>query len=170
MALIKFSKEDVGENTNDFELLPAGKYTGQVCNHEWKTTKKGGHLLALTIEITGPTHEGRRVFDNLNLDCESEDAQKIALRSYKSICLACNAEAFYDRIFEIEADTTDDYFSALPETLYGTDIALKIGIEKSKDTQYPDKNKIQQYGAPAVTNSKPTIAPGKPKPSWAKGA
>lgn len=168
MSMIKFNKEDVGDNTNDFPPLPAGKYTGQLCNHEWKTTKAGGHMLAITLEITGPTDEGRKVFDNLNIDCASEDAQKIALRSYKAICLAANAEKFYDAIFEIDGDSADDYFAALPENLYGCNIALSIGIEKGKDN-YPDKNKVKIYGAPEMTNSKPTVAPDKGKPSWAKG-
>lgn len=167
MAFIKFGKEDVGENTG-FELLPVGEYTVQLCNHEWKSTKSGGNMLALTLEVTGPTHEGRKVFDNLNLDCASEEAQKIALRSYKSICLACNAEAFYDGIFNVDADTISDYLDALPEALYAHDIAVKIGVEKSKDAQYPDKNKITQYGTAAVTNSKPTVPAGKGKPAWAK--
>jgi hypothetical protein len=125
--------------------------------------------LALTLEITdGKEGIGRKVFDNLNLDCDSEEAQKIALRSYKAICLACNAEAYYDGIFEIDGDDAAEYFGALPENLYGTDIALTIGVEKSKDQQYPDKNKVTAYGSPAVTNSKPTMAPGKPRPSWSK--
>lgn len=167
MALINFSKEEVGENTS-FELVPAGDYTVQLSDHAWKPTQKGGNYLALTLEITGPTHEGRKIFDNLNLDCANEEAQKIALRSYKSICLACNAEAYYDGIFTVEADTVEDYFSALPESLYAHDIAVKIGIEVSKDPQYPNKNKIKQYGTPAVTNSKPTTPAGKGKPTWAK--
>lgn len=169
MALIKFAKEEVGENNNSFELLPAGKYTGQLCNHEWKKTKTGGHMLAITLEITsGPTGIGRKVFDNLNIDCDSEDAQKIALRSYKAICMACNAETFYDALFEVEEDTTDYYLGELPGNLYGHDIALNIGVEKSKDPQYPDKNKVKAYGTPEITNSKPTVAPGQAKPSWAK--
>jgi hypothetical protein len=167
MALIKFSKEDVGEAT-EFTLIPAGQYKGQICNHEWKETKKGGHMLALTIEITGPSHEGRKIFDNLNLDCDNEDAQKIALRSYKGICEACNAMQFYDSIFDLEEADTADYFDSLPELLYAKDIALKVGVEKSKDPQYGDKNKIQQYGVVAQVTSKPSAPAGKAKPAWAK--
>lgn len=172
MAMIKFGKDEVSENTNDFALLPAAKYTAQICNHEWKATKAGGHLLALTLEITGPSHEGRKVFDNLNIDCTSEDAQKIALRSYKAICLACKAEGYYDGIFEIDEATFGEYFEALPENLYGQNIAINVGVEKSKDAAYSDKNKIKQYGEASATNSKPTIpagkSVGKPKPSWQK--
>ena len=83
MALIKFNKEDVGEAT-EFTLVPAGQYTAQITNHEWKETKKGGHLLALTLEITGPSHEGRKVFDNLNLDNDN-DLPRIPTGVYRSM-------------------------------------------------------------------------------------
>jgi len=163
MAFIKFSKEEV-EN-QDFSLIPDGKYTAQICNHDWKKTKSDGHMLVLTLEITGPTSEGRKLWDNLNLDCASEDAQKIALRSYKSICGAVGAEAYYDRLFEVEdADQMISYLDELPGNLYGTDILVTVGTEKGKG-DYPDKNKIKFY-APAKDAAKPVA--GKATPSWVK--
>ena len=171
MALIKFAKEEVGESNGSFELLPAGKYTGQICNHGWKHTKSGGHMLALTLEITdGATGIGRKLFDNLNIDCDNEEAQKISLRAYKAICMACNEETFYDAIFDVDDSSIEDYLGMLPERLYGCDISLNVGVEKSKDPQYPDKNKVKAYGpasapVPKTVSVKPAA---KGKPSWAK--
>lgn len=172
MAFINFSREDVGEATSgEFALLPAGKYTAQISNHEWKETQKGGHLLALTLEVTGPEFVGRKLWDNLNLDCSSEEAQKIAVRTFKSICEACGVMAYYDGLFEVEdADQMTDYLDALPEHLYAKNMTVNLGIEKGKDN-YPDKNKVKGYAAvgaaSAPTGVKPPVA-GKAKPSWAK--
>lgn len=172
MAFINFSKEDVGELTSgDFALMPAGKYQAQISNHEWKETQKGGHLLALTLEITGPEYVGRKIWDNLNLDCSSEEAQKIAVRTFKSICDVCSAEAYYDGLFTVEdAEQMTEYLEALPEQLYAKDITVNLGIEKGKDG-YVDKNKVKGYSAAGATSAAPAPArstAGKSKPSWAK--
>ena len=174
MAFLNFSREDVGDaTTGEFALLPVGKYSAEISNHEWKATQKGGHMLALTLEVTGPEYVGRKVWDNLNLDCDSEEAQKIAVRTFKSICEACGAMAYYDGLFEVEdADQMESYLDALPEQLYAKSITVNVGIEKGKDG-YADKNKIKGYmayapaGAPSAPSGKPA-AGGKPKPSWAK--
>ena len=172
MAFLNFSKEDVGEATSgEFALLPVGKYSAEISDHEWKATQKGGHMLALTLEVTGPEYVGRKLWDNLNLDCDKEEAQKIAVRTFKSICEACGAMAYYDGLFEVEdADQMESYLDALPEQLYAKNITVNVGIEKGKDG-YADKNKIKGYmsvgSASAPSGVKPPVA-GKPKPSWAK--
>ena len=54
--------------TGNFEPLPAGWYTAVVNGAEIKNTKAGtGQYIAVRYDITGPTHQGRVVFGNLNI-------------------------------------------------------------------------------------------------------
>jgi hypothetical protein len=165
MAYFKFTKDEVQDN--DFDVMPAGDYVGQISNHEWKPTKSGGHMLALTLELVAPEkYVGRKVWENLNIDNSNETAQKIAMAAMKQVCVACSAEGYWDAMFEADSiESLATLFEQLPEALYEKDIKLNIGIEKGKDG-YPDKNMVKSYKLAAPICAPPVTASGKAKPSW----
>lgn len=145
MSFFKFNKEDIGDS---FELLPKGRYQAVVMDHEWKANKAGtGHLLNLTFEIVNHEEfDGRKLWASLNLDNQSEAAQKIALRDFRSLCVAAGAEVLFDAAFEaadvnVLAKTLEDM---VPFDLYTRPVELTVDVEQGGG-EYPDKNRIRGY-------------------------
>jgi hypothetical protein len=74
------SLDDLPESTgdNDFKPLPAGWYQVSINKAELRNTKdETGQYIAVRYDVTGPTHQGRVVFGNLNIKNKSEKAESI---------------------------------------------------------------------------------------------
>ena len=81
------SEHDV--STVSYGPVPAGTYEAMIIDTETKATKAGtGRYLELTIEITGPEHAGRKIWERLNLENPNEKAVEIAQRTLAQICHA----------------------------------------------------------------------------------
>jgi len=79
------------EVQSEYAALPAGEYQAIIVESEEKSTKAGnGKYLELRLNIQGPTHQGRILFDRLNLVNQNETAQQIARATLSSICRAVN--------------------------------------------------------------------------------
>lgn len=77
------------EPSRSFEPLPEGKYEAVITESEMKETRAGnGRYLALTLEIVGGDHAGRRLWDRLNLENPNEKAVDIAKATLSAICRA----------------------------------------------------------------------------------
>lgn len=167
MALFNFTTEDIDSSSGSYELLPPGRYTAQISNHDLKVSQKGGKYLALTLEITGPTHEGRKLFDNLNIINENETAQKIALSAFKAICTNSGAPDFFDAVLAVEDEgELAELLTQLPMACYGKDLGVQVSIKKG-DNGYNDKNEVKAYGpaqAPARPNGNGAAKPAPKKP------
>jgi len=145
-------------NTGNFDPLPPGWYSATMSAAEIKTTKTGtGEYIALRYDITGPTHQGRVVFGNLNIRNQSPKAEEIGRQQLGDICRAIGLAKVGD---------TDQ--------LIGHSLMIKLDIEKSP--QYGDKNQVKGFkpiagGAPSIV-AKPVAtvatAPAKAAPPWAK--
>ena len=145
-------------NSGNFDPLPPGWYSATMSAAEIKDTKTGtGQYIALRYDITGPTHQGRVVFGNLNIRNQSPKAEEIGRQQLGDICRAIGLAKVGD---------TDQ--------LIGHSLMIKLDIEKSP--QYGDKNQVKGFkaisgGAPprAVTASAPAAAPAPAKaaPPWA---
>lgn len=62
----------------DFECLPDGWYSAEVLTADVCATKAGtGAYLAVQFAVTGPTHAGRRVWQNYTLRNPSSSAERI---------------------------------------------------------------------------------------------
>lgn len=83
------------EHSGDsFDPVPAGWYQAMIVDSEEKETKAGtGSYLQLTIEIVGPTHAGRKLWDRLNLNNTNRTAVDIAQRTLADICRAVGVHA-----------------------------------------------------------------------------
>jgi len=155
MALFNFEENDIKAATGEgYELLPKGDYTAMVSDYEWKATK-GGHMLVLKHEITEGEFAGRVLFDNLNLDNSSEQAVKIALGNLKGLCVAVGMESFFDAVLKVDSvGELESLINAIPEALQNRSFGVAVGIEKSKDEKYGDKNKVWGYRAVEVPVAK----------------
>jgi len=72
-----------------FELLPAGRYGAMIVESELKPTKNNdGQRLVLVWQIIEGEHEGRKIFQGLNIDNPNEKAVAIAKRELSAICHA----------------------------------------------------------------------------------
>ena len=74
----EFNVDSLPQGTSNFEPLPEGWYNSTITGAEVKTTKTGdGKYIACKYTITGPTHQGRVVFGNLNIKNPSAKAEEI---------------------------------------------------------------------------------------------
>ena len=142
----------------NFEPLPAGWYTSTITQGEVKKTKAGnGEYIKLRFDITGPTHQGRVVFGNLNIKNANPKAEEIGRQQLGEIMRAIGLAKV--------ADT---------DQLIGGQISIKLTIKD--DAQYGASNEIKAFNsltgsaAPSIPSA-PASAPaatGKAAPPWAK--
>lgn len=144
--------------TGNFEPLPAGWYTSTITQGEVKKTKAGnGEYIKLRFDITGPTHQGRVVFGNLNIKNVNPKAEEIGRQQLGEIMRAIGLAKV--------ADT---------DQLIGGQISIKLTIKD--DAQYGASNEIKAFNSltgsaapsiPSASASAPA-ATGKAAPPWAK--
>lgn len=156
----EFSVDTLPVGTSNFEPLPEGWYNAAITGAEVKATKAGdGKYIACKYTITGPTHQGRVVFGNLNIKNASTDAEKKGRRQLGEIMRAIGLAKVSD---------TDQ--------LIGGNLGIKLIV---KTGEYVG-NEVKGYRAiggvapAAVAPFKPMgavtapAAPAKSAPPWAK--
>ena len=143
-----------------FAPLPEGWYSATIVKAEVKQTKAGtGAYIALRLDITGPTHQGRVVFSNLNINNPSPKAQEIGLQQLNQIMGALGLR-------EVEDSTQ----------LIGGTLQAKLAI-KTEEGRDP-ANEVKAYRAvvgsvpPAISvppsSGGSLAAPKAAPPPWAK--
>lgn len=129
MAQLNFNANDVQE-TNDFEVIPAGIYSAQIIASEMKETKaKTGMYLELRIQILDEEHRGRLIFERLNLVNPNETAVSIAQRDLASICRACG-------VLEVEDS----------EELHGIEMSVQVVVTPPRG-EWAASNEVKKYMA-----------------------
>jgi hypothetical protein len=143
-----------------FEPLPAGWYTATINQAELKDTKaNNGQYIKLRYDITGPTHQGRVVFGNLNIKNANPKAEEIGRQQLGEIMRAIGL-----------AKVTDT------DQLIGGQISIKLEIKQ--DDQYGASNEVKGFRsvagspAPATTSfaapAAAQISVAKAAPPWSK--
>ena len=135
----------------DHKPIPEGDYTLQIYKADLKNTRSGGSMVALGIEVLGPSYAGRKFFQNFNIRCASAQAESIGIQQLKMLWQASGGNG--------TPTDTDDFV--------GRVFRAKVGIEESKDDRYGPQNRIQRYypveqaTMPAMTAmaSNPVAAP-----------
>lgn len=150
-----FNTADLPEGQN-FEPIPAGWYSVTVTGAEVKETKAGtGQYIAVRYDVTGPTHEGRVIFGNLNIRNPNPKAEEIGRQQLGDLMRAIGL-----------AQVTDT------DQLIGGRLQIKVTIQKSEE--YGDRNDVKGYKAdgsapPNVVTQAKTEAPTTAAaPPWAK--
>ena len=158
----EFNVNELPQGNGNFEPLPAGWYTATISQSELKDTKAGnGQYIKLRYDITGPTHQGRVVFGNLNIKNANPKAEEIGRQQLGDIMRAIGL-----------AKVTDT------DQLIGGQIAIKLEVKQ--DEQYGASNEVKGFKSvsgsvapvagsiPAKTAAPAPAAPAKAAPPWAK--
>ena len=147
-----FSVDALPVSDRNFEPLPAGWYTAVVNGAEIKVTKAGtGKYIAVRYDITGPTHQGRVVFGNLNIKNPNATAEKIGREQLGEIMRAIGLATVQD---------TDQ--------LIGGQLMIKLDVRESE--QYGASNDVKGFksNGSAPPKAAPAAASGKAAPPWVK--
>ena len=150
-----FSADALPVSDRNFEPLPAGWYSAVVNGAEIKVTKAGtGKYIAVRYDITGPTHQGRVVFGNLNIKNPNPTAEKIGREQLGEIMRAIGLATVQD---------TDQ--------LIGGQLMVKLDVRESE--QYGASNDVKAFKAngsvpPAAAKAAASAASGKAAPPWIK--
>jgi hypothetical protein len=126
-----FSTDDLPQgNSGDFTPLPDGWYSAHISKSELCMTKAGtGQYIKLRYDITGPTHQGRVVFGNLNIRNPNPKAEEIGRQQLGDIMRAIGLAKVQD---------TDQ--------LIGGSLLIKLAT-KAADGQYDASNEIKGFKA-----------------------
>lgn len=151
-------------NTNNFEPLPAGWYTASITQAEIKDTNdRTGQYIKVRYDITGPTHQGRVVFGNLNIKNKTPKAEEIGRQQLGEIMRAIGLTRVTD---------TDQ--------LIGGSLSIKLDVRDARTDEktgktYEASNEVKGFrsvngSAPMASApaSAPAAATGKAAPPWAK--
>lgn len=152
---IGFNAAELPQSERNYEPLPEGWYTAHITGAELKDTKAGnGQYIAVRYDITGPTHEGRVVFGNINIRNPNPKAEEIGHQQLGDLMRAIGLSKVTD---------TDQ--------LIGGQCGIKLKIRKSEE--YGDSNDVSGFKstsgsvAPAPAAPAPATA-ASGKPPWAK--
>lgn len=140
-----------------YEAIPAGWYNATIQKSELKDTKAGnGRMISLRLAITGPTHQGRVVFTNLNINNPNPQAEEIGRQQLGEIMRAIGLARVND---------TDELIGGM----------LSIKLVLKNDGQENDVKGFKAIGnaIPRASSIPPaaaaaSTAPAKATPPWAK--
>ena len=166
----EFNVNELPQGNGNFEPLPAGWYTATITQAELKPTADGtGQYIKMRLDITGPTHQGRVVFSNLNIKNASAKAEEIGRQQLGDIMRAIGL-----------AKVTDT------DQLIGGSLNIKLSIRASRLDEktgktYEASNEVKAYraisggAAPAAFKAAAPAAapaaasaPAKASPPWVK--
>lgn len=153
-----FTADNMPQSDRSYDLIPDGWYTATITKAELGMTKAGnGQKIDVRYDITGPSHEGRVIFGNLNIRNPSQKAEEIGRQQLGEIMRAIGLSKVED---------TDQ--------LIGGTLQIKIGQSKPQKG-YEVRNEVKGFkavggsAAPAAAAAPAaTSAPGGAKPPWAK--
>jgi hypothetical protein len=114
--------------------VPNGVYTAEITSATTAETKNGnGQMLHLTWRIVEGEHENRYLWQSLiYAHTESPEAVRIGRAGIKDICVAA-------RITEAVTDH---------QVFVNTIASIRIGTQKDKRGQYPDRNAVLRVSKP----------------------
>lgn len=139
-----FDPEAVPPSDSDFDVIPAGQYDAQITESDVVSTKSGsGRMLKLTWEILSGPFANRKVWQNVNIENQSEKAQEIGQRELANICEATGAGAIRDS-----------------QDLHFKPCLVQVGIEPGQGN-YPDKNivkRVRPYQSGAAAPQRQAVA------------
>ena len=147
-----FDINDIPEaEKREFEPVPAGWYTASIANAELRDTKAGtGKYISVRFDITGPQHQGRVVFTNLNKTNPNPKAEEIGRQQLSEILRAIGLQRI---------DDTDE--------ILGGNLSIKVTVRN--DPNYGPGNEVR--GFKAIEGSTPPVsAPAAAPPAKAAKA
>jgi hypothetical protein len=150
-----FNRSDIpeAEGGGSFEPIPAGTYDVVVQGIDLRTTKAGtGQYLAVRLDVTGPTHQGRVLWSNINFRNPNLTAESIGQRQLGELMDAVGLATF---------DDTDQLLGG----------RLKASVIIKDDPQYGRRNEVKKMTSNARTLPKTLSSSAATKssvPPWAR--
>jgi len=158
-----YDVNELPQGNGNFDPLPPGWYHANITGAELKSTKAGnGQYIAVRYDITGPSHQGRVVFGNLNIKNPNPKAEEIGRMELGNLMRAIGL-----------AKVTDT------DQLIGGSLQIKLEIRTQEG--YAPNNDVKGFkatsgsvptpaaaSAPAQTAAASPAASGKAAPPWAK--
>jgi hypothetical protein len=147
------------------ELLPPGRYAAQIVNSEMRVTRAGtGQYLWLEMDVIEGPHQGRKIWDQLNLVNPSPQTVEIAQRTLSAICHAVGQLQV--------SDSEQLHFRPLQVTL-AVEIDSRDKLRPAEEQR--KQNKVKGYAplagaAPARPVASPSAAPARPAAAPARPA
>lgn len=149
MATLGFTvnAQDLPEDQGSFDPIPAGSYNVRIADASLEKTKAGdGQYIKLRLDVTGPSHEGRVLFTNLNIQNPNPKAEEIGKQQLGSIMRAINLPAVSD---------TDQ--------LVGGVMTVKVTIKQ--DEKYGPGNEVKSFKALDGASPMPSAQPSGAVPA-----
>tara|TARA_R100001443_G_scaffold51011_1_gene63073 strand:+ start:145 stop:669 length:525 start_codon:yes stop_codon:yes gene_type:complete len=132
--------EDSTDDQPERPLVPDGNYVAEIIESQEQISGKGHSYLSLKLSICEGPHEGRWVWDNLNINHPTESVKSLARYILGNIVKAAGLVGI--------DDTSELHYKPL---------SIELG-HKEKEGQYKAKNVIKKYHpavtAPAIDNKK----------------
>ena len=133
-----YAVKDIPEQ-DGFDPIPAGWYNARITEAEVKSTKAGtGSYVKVRYDITGPTHQGRVIYGNINLSNPNQQAEQIGIQQLGSLARAIGLEVISDS-----------------DQLINRDVQIKLSVKKDTSGQYNDSNDVK--GFKAVDGAMPSM-------------
>ena len=141
--------------------VPAGTYLAQITESDVQPLKSGkGTGLKLTFEIIDGQYKGRRIWENLNIQHENEDTQRISQSQLSALCHAVNVIKLQDTA-----------------ALHLKPVSIKVAVREAQG-QYQASNNIKGYESAGGVRQVPAFvqqaeeaqaaAPASKAPAWAR--
>jgi hypothetical protein len=149
-----FEAESLPQSTGGgYDPLPAGWYNASIASAEVKQTASGtGEYIKVRYDITGPTHQGRVVFGNLNIKNASTKAEEIGRQQLGEIMRALGLARVSD---------TDQ--------LLGGSLSIKLDIRPATE-QYGAQNEVKGFKAVGGASTAPMPSKTAPAASGGRGS
>jgi len=146
--------DDLPKGDRDFAPIPAGWYAVTISQAEVKKTNAGtGSYIKMRLDVTGPSHQGRVLFSNINLRNPNPKAEEIGAQQLGELMRAVGLPRLED---------TDQ--------LIGRHVSVKVVIKESE--QYGSQNEVKGYkamgGAALAPSTSSAPASGAKSPPWGK--
>jgi hypothetical protein len=144
MARLESAFYPDGIEDQQFEPIPEGSYIAHITDSALIPTKSGtGQMLKLTFEIMDGPCARRLVFENLNILNANTQAQEIAQRSLKRLCVAIGHHGAL-------TDSEDLHFKPM---------RIRVAIRPAEGA-YGPQNVVRAYDALGghVAASQPAVA------------
>jgi len=131
---------DQNDLQQTFEPVPAGEYIAVIEDSDYVENKSGtGRMLKLTLQIIDGPMAGRKIFENLNLENVSKQAETIARQTLNSIGVATGVLRIKDSA-----------------QLHNIPMLIDVRVKESE--AYGKQNNVKKYSPASGQPQRPAVS------------
>ena len=139
---------DPNDQYQGYECLPAGEYKVQIIDSDVVVPKNGkGRMLKLLYEVIGdPQYDGRKTPDNIIIEHESVDAERIGKQKLNTICALTGVKSLKDSV-----------------QLHGKTLSILLTVKEYQGTPQNNVKKYLPFNGNAPVQPEDSESEGKRK-------